>query len=61
MTVSFRINTMTKLLEKISTYQLTQGKTENLTGPIIIIRNWVSVGREEGGGFRMGNTCILIK
>ena len=19
------------------------------------------VGREEGGGFRMGNTCILIK
>ena len=42
MTVSFKINTMTKLLEKISTYQLTQGKTENLTGPIIIIRNWVN-------------------
>lgn len=40
MTVSFKINTMTKLLEKISTYQLTQGKTENLTGPII--RNWVN-------------------
>ena len=22
---------------------------------------WDGVGREEGGGFRMGNTCILIK
>ena len=42
MTVSFKINKMTELLEKISNYQLTQGINENLTDPIIIIRNWVN-------------------
>ena len=27
---------------------------------IIIIKNCLKVMREEGGGFRMGNTCIPV-